>query len=301
MARQRNRHKGGKLGAASIVAIVLSFLIYLFNSGFGDFGKSQQAAINFTQTKGLRVHYMDVNQGDAILIESDGKAMLIDAGKNEEGQKVIDYLKKEGIKKLDIVVGTHPHEDHIGGLDRVIDEFEIGKVILPEVSTNTRTYEDLLNSIDRKGLKVDGATEGQKLSLGGAEISILGPVGKEYEDLNNSSVVLRLIYGKRSFLFTGDAGMLAEQDILDSGAELHSDVLKVGHHGSKYSTGKDFLEAIKPSYGVISVGKGNEYGHPADKTIRRLEAAGVSIYRTDLNGTIIISSDGTSLKVESEK
>lgn len=301
MAKQGRGQKSGKLGAASIVAIVLSFLLYFFNGGFGSFGKDQQAAMNLPDTKGLRVHYIDVNQGDGILIQCDGEAMLLDAGKNDEGQRVISYLKKEGIRKLNVIVGTHPHEDHIGGLDMVIDEFEVGKVILPEVSTNTRTFEDLLDSIDRKGLKIEDAKAGQSFKLGGAEISILSPGGSTYEDMNNNSVVLRLVYGKRAFLFTGDAGELAEQDIMASGATLGADVLKIGHHGSKYSTGNDFLEAVRPTYGVISVGKGNEYGHPAERTMKRLEEAGVTIYRTDLNGTIVFSSDGTSLMAESEK
>ena len=302
MGRNFVRNKSRNIGAASLAAIVISILIYLGNYGITSLSTlNSNNNISNQEVKGLKVSIIDVWQGDSILVQCNGETMLIDAGKNNEGSKVADYLSKSGIKKLDVVVGTHPHEDHIGGMDQIIDSFEIGKVIMPETSNNTKSFESVLDSIDRKGLKINGAVAGQTFKLGGAEIIVLGPVENNYEDLNDSSVVLKLIYGKRAFLFTADAGIDAESDIINSGVDLKADVLKVGHHGSKYSTSSEFLELVNPEFGAISVGDGNDYKHPADDTIKRLNEAGVEIYRTDKNGTIVFTSDGDTLNIKIEK
>ena len=302
MGRNFASKKNRNIGAASLAAIVISILIYLGNfGGPGPSALNRNTNVHNQEVKGLRVSIIDVWQGDSILVQCNGETMLIDAGKNNEGSKVVDYLSKNGIKKLDVVVGTHPHEDHIGGLDQVIDSFEIGKVIMPETSNNTKSFESVLDSIDRKGLKINKAVAGQTFKLGEAEILVLGPVKNNYEDLNDSSVVLKLIYGKRAFLFTGDAGIAAESDIINSAVDLKADVLKVGHHGSKYSTSGKFLDLVNPKYGAISVGDGNDYKHPADDTLKRLIESGVEIYRTDKNGTIVFTSDGNYLNIETEK
>ena len=302
MGRNFASKKNRNIGAASLAAIVISIVIYLGNIGISSpSALNRNANVSNQDVKGLRVSIIDVWQGDSILVQCNSETMLIDAGKNNEGSKVVDYLSKSGIKKLDVVVGTHPHEDHIGGMDQVIDSFEIGKVIMPETSNNTKSFESVLDSIDRKGLNISGAVAGQTFKLGGADIIVLGPVENNYEDLNDSSVVLKLIYGKRAFLFTADGGIEAESDIINSGVDLKADVLKVGHHGSKYSTSKEFLELVNPEFGAISVGDGNDYKHPADDTIKRLNEAGIEIYRTDRNGNIVFTSDGDTLTIKTEK
>ncbi|MDN5361646.1 MAG: competence protein ComEC [Moorella sp. (in: firmicutes)] len=242
----------------------------------------------------LRVHFLDVGQGDAILVQlPDGRNILIDAGSNEAGPTVIKNLKEYGVAQLDYVIGTHPHEDHIGGMDQVIDAFPVGKVYLPRVTHNTDSYRDLLLAIKNKGLQATEAKAGVTLPLGeGVQATFVSPAKSNYEDLNDYSAVLHLTYGKTAFLFTGDAGTTAEQQMLAGHQPLKADVLKVAHHGSRSATGTAFLKAVAPTYAVISVGRGNDYGHPHAQTLQRLQKAGAKIYRTDQDGTITAISDG---------
>jgi len=243
----------------------------------------------------LEVHFIDVGQADSILIKNGSQAMLIDAGNNADASLVVNYIKGQGFTKLDYVIGTHPHEDHIGGLDAVIKAFDIQTLIMPKASSNTKTFQDVLTAIKDKGLKVTSPVPGRKYELGNAEFTILAPNGSSYSDLNNASVVIRLTHGQNSFLFQGDAEDVSEEEILRKGFPIQSDVLKVGHHGSRYSTGSAFLAKVKPKYAVISVGKGNTYGHSAQEVLDKLAAAGVKVYRTDEQGTIIAVSDGSKI------
>jgi len=245
----------------------------------------------------LKVYFIDVGQADAILIKlPSGQNILVDGGNNDDGSLVVNYLKQQGVKRLDHVIGTHPHEDHIGGLDVAIKSFEVGKVYLPRVSHTTKTYEDLLLAIKNKGLRVTQAKAGVKLDVGpGVEAVLVAPNSSGYEDLNNNSAVLKLKYGSTSFLFTGDAEAESESEMLRAGYDLKADVLKVGHHGSHSSTTPAFLKAVSPKYAVVSVGKGNDYGHPHSETLAKLAAAGVQVFRTDLQGTIVVTSDGKSI------
>lgn len=245
----------------------------------------------------LTVHFIDVGQADSILIQTpEGRNMLIDAGTNKTGRDVVSYLNKTGIEYLDVVIGTHPHEDHIGGLDLVIDTFDIGKVYMPKVTHNTATFKDVLDSIKNKGLKISPASYGITIDLDPKlDVSILAPVSEKYEDLNNYSVVVKVIYENTSFLFTGDAEYISEKEMLERTSDLKASVLKLGHHGSKTSTSPEFLEAVMPDYAVISVGKDNDYGHPSQEVLERLEENGIEVLRTDLLGTIIIESDGKNL------
>lgn len=245
----------------------------------------------------LKVHFLDVGQADAILVQlPGGKTMLIDAGNNADGDLVVNHLKEKGVKRVDFVIGTHPHEDHIGGLDDVISSFDIGKVYLPKVTHTTKTYEDLLTAVQNKGLKITPASAGTVvLKEGDLAITLAGPARQDYTDLNNWSVVTKIEYGNTTFLFAGDAEEEAENDILRAGADVDADLLKVGHHGSSTSTTAPFLKAVSPDYAVISVGTGNDYGHPSPETVARLEESGVTIYRTDLSGTITAASDGQTI------
>lgn len=247
----------------------------------------------------LAVHFIEVGQGDSFLVQlPNNQNMLVDAGLNEAGPTVVSYLQKQGIKRIDYLVATHPHADHIGGMDDVIRAFEIGKIYMPRVTTTTESFESVLRSIQAKGLKITPAKAGLTiLDQDNLKINFLAPCGSGYEDLNNWSAVLKIQYGNTSFLLTGDAQFESEREMLSSGADLKADVLKVGHHGSHSSTSQAFLNAVSPKYAVISVGAGNDYGHPHQETLAKLESAGVKIYRTERDGTVVFVSDGQTLTV----
>jgi len=254
------------------------------------------------QTNILKVHFLDVGQGDSILIKlPNGKNMLVDAGKNESASTIINYLKNEGVKKLDYLVGTHPHEDHIGSLDTVIENFEISEILMPKATNNTQTYRDVLTAIKKKGLQVTTAKAGVDI-INDVDLSIkiLAPCGKDYESLNNFSAVIKIKYGDVAFLLMGDAEELSEKEILASGADVNAQVLKVGHHGSQSSTSPEFLKAVNPKYAVISVGVGNDYHHPHQFTLNKLQKAEITILRTDQNGSIVFTTDGKEISFNSK-
>ena len=250
----------------------------------------------------LKVHFINVGQGDAILVQTPaGQNMLIDSGENDQGETVVNYLISQRVKDLDIVVGTHPHSDHIGGLDTVINHFTIKNIYMPKATNTTESFRDVLTAVKNKGLKISSAKAGVILPLTGANCRFIAPVKDSYEELNNYSAVIKLEYGSQSFLFAGDAGTESEAQMLNSGADLKAAVLKVGHHGSYSSTGGKFLSAVDPQYAVIMVGADNTYGHPHAQTLTRLDKAGATIYRTDYNGTIVFITDGKEMQVSKEK
>lgn len=235
------------------------------------------------QDNNLRVYCLDVGQGDSILITNNNKTMLIDASTNEMGSRVVKYLNDLGIKKIDYLVGTHPHEDHIGGLDNVIKNFDIGTIYMPNVVATTKTFEEVIDAISAKKLKVTSPKTGDKFTVGNAECEVVS-IRNDKDDYNNCSIVIKMDFNNVSYLFTGDA----EESVESSRKWPHIDVLKVGHHGSNTSSSKNFLEQIKPEVALISVGQGNTYGHPTQATLKRLSNIGAKIYRTDENGTILL-------------
>ncbi|MBR2061861.1 MAG: MBL fold metallo-hydrolase, partial [Anaerotignum sp.] len=206
----------------------------------------------------MEVHFIDVGQADCALLASGGHFMLIDGGNNDDAEHIVTYLQNAGVKKLDLVVGTHPHEDHIGSLDAAIEAFDIGAVYMPDVSADTETYRDVLDAVKGKGLQVQHPVPGDVLDFNGLPVEIFGPV-KEYSNLNNHSIVLRVSVGETAFLFTGDVEIEGEYDILEQGFDISADVLKVSHHGSSGSSVEEFLAYTDADYAVISVGEGNIY------------------------------------------
>ncbi|MDD2498154.1 MAG: ComEC/Rec2 family competence protein [Desulfitobacteriaceae bacterium] len=258
-----------------------------------------QSEDNTGESDLLKVHFIDVGQADSTLVElPNGQIMLIDAGNNGDGDFLVGYLKEAGVKQIDYLVGTHPHEDHIGGLDTMIYNFKVGKVIMPDKSHTSETFKDVLSAIKSKKIPLVKASAGKTLiTTPNLEAMILAPVKDDYDEINDYSAVIKITYQETDFLFQGDAGFPSENDILAQGFNLKTDVIKVGHHGSYTSSSANYLAKVKPSYAVISVGKENSYGHPHDKALARLNKTGAKIYRTDLDGTLIFTSNGDSINV----
>ena len=242
------------------------------------------------------VHFVDVGQGDGIVIENDGHYLVIDAGTNETGKNMVAYLKSQKVDVIDVVIGTHPHEDHIGGLDDVINNFEVKKVYMPNFSATTKSYDDVLKAIKKSNLKITNPKVGTEFNIGTALVTIFAPM-KKYDDANNNSIGVKLVDGDVSFVFIGDAEKAAESDILNSGFNLSADVYKASHHGSTTSNTKELLEAINPSIAIVSAGKDNDYGYPHREIVALFKQMGITMYRTDESGTIVVYTNGKNIRV----
>lgn len=276
-----------------IVNLLLTLTIFV--TGFSiNLLPLSAAPTNSSKPDTMEVHFINVGQGDSTLIKCGEYSMLIDAGDDTKGTLIQNYLKKQNIKSLDYLVLTHPDADHIGGAPVIITKFDINKVFVSNFEKDNRTYQKLIQALDYKRLKYETPKVGAQYSLGSATITILAP-NKEYNNPNDSSISLIVQNGNNKFLFSGDAGETAEQDILDNNSDISADVYKVGHHGSKYSTSQDFFKAISPTYAVISCGENNSYGHPHAETLNTLRMNDVKVYRTDEDGTIIATSDGKNI------
>lgn len=245
----------------------------------------------------MQVTFLDVGQGDCeLIVLPDGKTILIDAGESKSADDIISFLEGQGISRLDYVIATHPHADHIGGMQEVIEAFDVGEIYMPRVEHDTKTYENLLLAVQEKGLRVHTAKDGVSLmEEGGVSAQFVAPCADRYKDLNNYSAVLRLTYGDVSFLFMGDAEQESEEQIT---AEVSADIIKLGHHGSSTSSSQAFLEAVSPAVAVISCGAGNSYGHPHEETLRTLDLLGIETYRTDQDSTVTVTTDGTTYQIE---
>jgi len=250
----------------------------------------------------IAIHFIDVGQADSILIKSSEEAMLIDAGNNDDADLIKNYLKNQNIKELKYVIGTHPHEDHIGSLDTVITNFDIKNIIMPRKATTTKTFEDVITAIENKNLSITAPKLGDKYSIGDAKFTILSPVKDDYGDnLNNYSVSILLEHGENKFVFTGDAEKEVEEDILGAKINIDADLMKMGHHGSTTSNTEEFLDKISPQIAIITCGVDNSYGHPHREILDTLNKRNVEIYRTDLQGDIIVTSDGKTIEVKTGK
>ena len=273
----------------------------------GLFETEKPVSENLSGSAEAQVYFIDVGQGDSELIrlKDSGIDILIDAGTRSTKQELADYLKELGVDDIDILIGTHPHEDHIGGMAKIIEEFPIGTLYLPETSDEmtptTKTYESLLDAAESKNVTVRTASAGDMLlEQGNTSFKVLSPSHTDYDNLNDYSIVTRLKVGDTAFLFQGDAETPVEEEILDSGADVSCDVIKLGHHGSSTSSSRAYLEAANPSAAVISCGVGNEYGHPHRETMDLLEKLSITPYRTDTQKTLLAETDGKTIVWQTE-
>ena len=284
---------------SSLIALIIVFALsfcWLIGCSSSKQTTTQTPSANGT----VKAHYIDVGQGDCEFIElPDGETMLIDAGEYDQADTVKSYIKKLGYSKIDYVIATHPHSDHIGAMADVIKTFDIGEIWASKVSNNTSTYEKMLDAIAGKGLQINAAQRGKTIyNAQGCTVEILSPYeNTDYDDLNDWSVILRVTFGSNSLLFTGDAS----SSVINTAQAGQVNVLKVGHHGSKTSTTSELVSALSPQWAVIEVGVDNDYGHPTKKALSALEKNNVRVYRTDLNGTCIATCDGSTITWKTEK
>jgi len=300
--RRTGNSKTGLVGGLLLVLIIILVLILLRDYTRGGSSaslKEENTSYTYVEEtsvddQSMEVHFMDVGQGDATLIQCGDEYLLIDAGDNSQGTRIQAYLKKLGVEKLDYLVLTHTDSDHIGGADVIISKFDVETVFLSDYKKDNSTYEDLVSALEYKHLTHSLPELGRAYTLGNAKITFIAP-NDTYDTPNDSSIALVVEHGENSFLFTGDCEEQAEKDILEAGYDVDCDVYKLGHHGSATSNSEEFLNAVTPEYGVISCEEGNAYGHPHAEPLNRLRAMGTLLFRTDEQGTVIACSDGEKL------
>ena len=299
MAKKKKMTKKKKQLIVWLILLALLALLRLKAVSPAEQGSSEVLQSQISEGSSFEVHFIDVGQADAALVLCDGEAMLIDGGNREDSSLLYSYLKQYEVDHLDYMVATHAHEDHVGGLLGALNYAQVDTAYCPVGSYDSDSFENFVKYLAKQDRAITIPQAGDSFALGSAVVQIVG-VDSEADDTNNTSIVLRVVYGDTSFLFTGDAEREAEELILSSGYEIESTVLKVGHHGSESSTSYPFLREVDPAYAVISVGEGNTYGHPTEEVLSRLRDADVETYRTDLQGTIVCSSDGETVTFKTQ-
>ncbi|MGH4052419.1 MAG: ComEC/Rec2 family competence protein [Clostridium sp.] len=275
----------------TLICVSIAFVLICITIGYNSITKT-----NLNLENNIVTHFIDVGQGDSILIQVNGKNVLIDSGTIDSRKKLIKYLKNNNVKKLDYVIATHPHDDHIGGMTSVINTFDIGMFYAPKTTATSESFENMIRALKNKNLNINVARPNISLDLGpNSSCIMLSPNNETYENENNYSCVIKISYKSSTYLFMGDAEELAEQQLIDNNYDLKAQVLKVGHHGSKTSTSQEFLDKVSPQISIISCGFYNTYGHPNKGTLQKLKKINSIIYRTDLNKDIILISDGTNI------
>lgn len=289
-----------------IISLLICFAVLMLSSckaGSIDlrlFPRGEVGSSMLPQNSTFEVHYIDVGQADCELILCDGEAMLIDGGNADDSSLVVSYLDDMGIREIEYILCTHAHEDHVGGLPGPLTRMTVRNVYAPVEESDAKCYRNFKEKAIAQTGKIKHPETGDKVRLGSAEVVFYVPQTPD-DDLNNTSIMCRITYGETSFLFTGDGEASEEADIMAQGAELAADVLKVGHHGSSSSSSEEFIEAVNPSYAVISCGKDNSYGHPHYETLRTLYYSDTVLYRTDMQGHIIAESDGDNIIFATER
>lgn len=293
----KSRAKKSTKTVTNIIIFVVAVIIVIVGNAVSD-KKENTPAVNETDSK-MYINFIDVGQGNCTLITCGDTAILVDGGESAYGEKVVNYLKEKNVEDIDLLIATHPHSDHIGGLTEVAKTYSIGDIIMPSVPKSiiptSSTYKNFLQAISDNHKKIIKAQSGMTYTYGEMNVEIFGPV-RDYDDLNNESVVSRISYGETSVMLMGDAETEAEKDLLKSGNDFKASILNVGHHGSKSSSGKSMIEAINPEYAIICCGEGNDYGHPHKQTLTTLNKYGIEYYRTDIEGDIVFESDGKTVK-----
>ncbi len=298
--------KGTLLGLAIVIAFVavIAGIIWLCG-GLGGEGESDSGGSVETPAavSDVKVHFIDVGNADCALIECADGAILIDAGEYDDFQKIAAYLNGRGIERLNYVIATHAHGDHMGAMDDVILKYKVDELIIPTKAVDEKFYNDVISAARSRGVPYRIATPGETPAFPTGTLEVLDDGSdtsvdeSKSEELNNNSYVLKFTYGKTSFLFTGDAERKYELEMLGKGEDLDADVLKVSHHGSNDATCNDFIKAVTPKYAVIPVGRDNSYGHPSKKTVSRLQNAGAKVYRTDEFGDVVVTTDGKKISI----
>lgn len=279
-------------------AVMLCAALYIALTDEGAPAASQTAGSAAPPAEELSVMVIDVGQGDSILVAFGAEdTMLIDAGEDADAHAVKEELDERGISEIDVLIATHPHADHIGGMAEIIRSYDIGCVYMPDMQSGTKTYRNIMALIDERGIELIVACAGESFALGNADCTIVSPGSGDDKDANNESVMLLVDYMDTEFLFTGDAERWAEKRVLEAGYDIDADVLKLGHHGSRTSTSEAFFQAVSPDIAVISCGKDNDYGHPHPETMALLKKFGIEPLRTDLSGDVLFLSDGHTLRI----
>lgn len=313
MGRKRKKNKNDIIKTLVLIGIIIILGIinnYTNIFAFEDFNSnndvvSTQNKKQVRDVKGkLEMHTIDVGQGDSILLLQDDKVMLIDCGPRAQGQKVVEYLKDLGIEKIDILIGTHPHEDHMGGMAEVINSFEIGVLYTSDFNDEDITtvyYMKFLEAVENKNVKWETRKAKDKFNFGEADVTVLAPSKEKYDNTNNYSLALMVSFGETDIMLTGDAEKLIENEILELDYDIECEILKAGHHGSDTSNTNNFLKKVNPSYVIISAGLENSYNHPVKSVMKRLKSMEITVYRTDEVGDIVMTTDGKDIQFNKEE